>query len=81
MKKTRFVVILLLATISYFGCTTKIKNGRTETYKVWGNCSMCKKTIEQAANIKNEVLAEWDKDTKIITLSYETALQRMLKPF
>lgn len=49
----------------------QIKNAKTETVKVYGNCSMCKETIEKAINQKNVVAADWNKDTKLLTLTYD----------
>ena len=30
--------------VSFAGCAAPIKNAKTETFKVAGNCDMCKKT-------------------------------------
>lgn len=39
-------------------------NSQTAQFKVWGNCGMCKKTIEKAATkVKGVETAEWDMDT------------------
>ncbi len=46
------------------------KNDTTITFKVWGNCDMCKHTIETALDVKGVKLAEWDKNTKIISVTY-----------
>ena len=34
---------------------------------------MCKETIETAAHKKGEAKAEWDKDTKIVSLTFDSA--------
>jgi len=44
---------------------------KTETFKVWGNCDMCKKTIETAAKIKGVSKANWDGDKQLVTVSYD----------
>ena len=44
----------------------------SSTIKVAGNCGMCKKTIEKAANIKGIVIVDWNKDTKMATLTYDS---------
>lgn len=49
----------------------QIKNAKTETVKVNGNCGMCKSRIERAGNIKDVAIVEWDKETKIATLTYD----------
>ncbi|MEC5165530.1 copper chaperone CopZ [Flavobacterium sp. PL11] len=63
------LAITMLLTFS-FG-NAQIKNIKTETVKIYGNCGMCKSTIEKAANIKNVAAVDWNKDTKMATLSYD----------
>jgi copper chaperone CopZ len=43
---------------------------KTETIRVWGNCDLCKTRIEKAAKINGVSKAEWNMDTKILTLVY-----------
>jgi mercuric ion binding protein len=43
---------------------------KTETIRVWGNCGMCKKTIEKAAFSKNASYANWNEDTKTLVVKY-----------
>ncbi|MCF8370514.1 MAG: cation transporter [Bacteroidales bacterium] len=44
---------------------------KTDTVKVWGNCEMCKKTIEKAANsVEGVSKAKWSVKKKILTVSY-----------
>ena len=42
----------------------------TDTLTVSGNCSMCKKRIEEAAYVKGVKAAEWNKSTKVLTVVY-----------
>ncbi|MDW8220171.1 MAG: heavy-metal-associated domain-containing protein [Bacteroidota bacterium] len=47
---------------------------RKETIKVWGNCNMCKKTIEAALKgVDGVSSASWDKKTKILTVVFDDA--------
>lgn len=46
--------------------TTKVK------FKVFGNCEMCKKTIETALDVKGVKSANWNTETKIIEISYQS---------
>ncbi len=55
----------------FTSCEAQIKNPKTETVKVYGNCEMCKKTIEKAANEKGIVKADWNVDTDMLTLTYD----------
>ncbi len=60
---------MLLSTTQSF---TQIKNSKTETVKIYGNCGMCKATIEKAGNIKNVALVDWDKEAKMATITYNS---------
>lgn len=71
-------VALLSATASQ----AQINNAKTETVKVYGNCGMCETTIEKAANKKKLSKADWNKDTKMATITYDskkTGLDAVLK--
>ncbi len=46
---------------------------KTSVFKVWGNCGMCKKTIEGAAKTSGATFAEWDTDSKMLTVKYAAA--------
>jgi outer membrane receptor for ferrienterochelin and colicin/copper chaperone CopZ len=41
------------------------------TFKVFGNCEMCKNRIEKAAKGKGVFSVAWDVDTKILSLDYD----------
>lgn len=66
------ITILAAVLITATSCTAQIKNSKTETVKVWGNCEMCKATIEKAANKKGEAKAVWNDETKQATITYNT---------
>ncbi len=45
------------------------------TFAVSGNCDMCKSRIEKtASNIEGIRLAEWDKESKMLKIEYDTTL-------
>ncbi len=46
---------------------------KTETIKVWGNCGMCKNNIEKAAKVGGAATANWNNDTKILNVSYNSS--------
>ena len=72
-------VMMLLVSLIY---TAQIKNAKTETVKISGNCDMCKSTIEKTGNVKNVAKVNWDKETKLATLTYDaskTDQQEILK--
>ena len=44
------------------------------TFQVWGNCGMCKKTIEKAAkSVKGVKKADWNVDTHQFSVTFKTA--------
>lgn len=52
--------------------TSKDTKIRTEKIEVAGTCSMCKKRIEKAAYIHGVKRVEWNKDTKMLEVTYNT---------
>ena len=72
MKYIFFCTMIFIAAMSFSSCTTKTANAKTEQIKVWGNCSMCEKTIEGALTLDGIVSAEWDKSTDILTVLYDS---------
>ena len=46
---------------------------KTETFKVWGNCDMCKARIEKAVKADGATSADWNKKTKILTVTFDPA--------
>lgn len=69
IKNTLMAIILLLSvTIT----SAQIKNSKTENVKIYGNCGMCKSKIETAGNLKKVAKVEWNKDSKIATLTYDS---------
>lgn len=53
--------------------STEVANGvATSTFKVWGNCDMCKETIEGAVKVDGVSKADWSSESKMIAVSYDT---------
>jgi copper chaperone CopZ len=51
---------------------TKIVNGKGEsTFTVWGNCEMCKETIENSLKVEGVESANWDVDKKLINVKFD----------
>lgn len=72
------MTLLLSVTLA----SAQIKNKTTQTVKINGNCSMCKKTIETAANINKEAKVNWNETTQMATITYDakkTNLDAILK--
>jgi periplasmic mercuric ion binding protein len=76
MKTVKFLIAALLimavGTISY-GQTTAQKSGgpKTESFKVWGKCGMCKDRIEKTAKAEGATSASWDSKTDLLTVTYD----------
>ncbi|WP_300488330.1 DUF3347 domain-containing protein [Flavobacterium sp.] len=71
MKTIQNIFLALVTTFFFTGCDAQIKNPKTETVKVYGNCGMCKRTIEKAANERGIVKANWDIDSDMLTVTYD----------
>lgn len=52
--------------------SAQLDNSKTETVKIYGNCGMCKSTIEKAGNDKKTASVEWNKESKLTTLTYDS---------
>ena len=70
MKSIKLLMAMALM-LSISTCFAEIKNAKEETVHIYGNCSICKSTIESAANVKDVVQVEWNKDTKMAVLTYD----------
>ena len=68
-KSILFLVVTMLGTLGSLAQT----KWQTDTIHVAGNCSMCKKRIEEAAYIKGVKSADWNKTTKTLTVVYSPA--------
>jgi periplasmic mercuric ion binding protein len=79
MKTIKFFIVAVLAmilSIQIFAQkeqSSLTTSSKTESIKVWGNCNLCKTKIEKAAKISGVSKAEWNKDTKLLTVVYNTA--------
>jgi mercuric ion binding protein len=79
MKKLKFIVTALLAVV--LGATSfaqmhdhsSMYTTKTETFKVGGKCSQCKARIEKAALIVGVSKADWNVETKVLTIIYDPA--------
>ncbi|MBK0369950.1 DUF3347 domain-containing protein [Flavobacterium agrisoli] len=74
MKSVLQTAFALSLFFSLAACDAKIKNAKTETAKIYGNCEMCEKTIEKAGNVDQVAAVDWDKETKIATITFDSTL-------
>jgi len=73
MNLTSKLSITLSLILTTFFCNGQIKNATTESVKIYGNCGMCETTIETTGNIKHVAMVDWNKDTKMATIIYDTS--------
>lgn len=83
MKIFKYIVPLIIVCITV-SCNTKTHaddtkvvtttvNGiTTSVFKVWGNCDMCKETIENSLKINGVVSSDWNTESKMITVSFDS---------
>lgn len=64
--------IFSIAALSLVFSAIAIAQDKTETFKVSGNCGMCKTKIEKAAKDAGAKEASWDADTKLLTVFYKS---------
>lgn len=65
-------LMAIFALLSFTSCNAQIKNLKTETVKIYGNCGMCESTIESKGNLKKVADVDWNQDTKMATLKYDS---------
>jgi copper chaperone CopZ len=79
MKAMNLILILVLVTGMGLSASaqkqTPVAAGqkavKTESFKVYGNCSLCKERIEKAVKEEGAITASWDTDTKILDVTYD----------
>ncbi|ALL07376.1 ATPase [Pedobacter sp. PACM 27299] len=68
MKSLRFAMVVGL---TFLGGAV-FAQSKTESIKVLGNCSMCKKTIETSLKVSGVTAANWNTETKMLKVSYDS---------
>jgi len=67
LMKIMIAISVLLSTTS----NAQIKNAKTESVKIYGNCGMCETKIEKAGNIKKIANVDWNQETQMAILTYD----------
>jgi periplasmic mercuric ion binding protein len=73
MKTLKIIIIAILAIVITSTVYSQTATTKTEILKVSGNCDMCKARIEKAAKIDGVTKAEWNKETKILAVTFDPA--------
>jgi len=67
-----FFYIICISILALFSCKTTSAPEKTATFKVWGNCEMCKKTIEGSCAIDGVREKDWNIESKLMTVKFDT---------
>ena len=66
MNNLKIFFSFLLMTVA----TISFAQTKTESFNVSGECGMCKKTIEKAAKSAGASFAEWNTESKLLTVKF-----------
>ncbi len=72
MKLIKKILMLCTFSLIIASCSAQVKNATTATVKINGNCGMCESIIEKTGNIKKVVKIDWDSETKMAVISYDS---------
>lgn len=72
MKSLSKILVVITVLLSSINTYAQINNAKTETVNIYGECDMCKTTIEKAGNSKNVAKVEWDVETKKAIINYDS---------
>ncbi|GIV27198.1 MAG: hypothetical protein KatS3mg027_1012 [Bacteroidia bacterium] len=78
MKKFIFLSILSVLLV-LFSCKSNVVETQVH---VWGVCDLSKSKIDSAAKLEGVVKADWDKETRLLTLEFDStkvSLDNILK--
>lgn len=79
------IIVIAFTIINFASCSNKTESETTKSltefkdglatskFKVWGNCEMCKETIEASLKTDGVFKADWNTETKIISVNYDTS--------
>lgn len=72
--KTKLKIFMILPFVASLTVSkAQIRNAKTVTIKIYGNCEICKSTIEKAAFHKKHSAAVWNPDTQMAILTFNSA--------
>lgn len=72
-KRIYIIIVSIIVSLFTFSLSAAPLHNDTTTFKVYGNCEMCKKRIEKAL-LKNQNIksVNWDVESKILTVVYNS---------
>jgi len=78
----KFIILVLITIVTITNGSAQSRNLKTTEVKVYGNCGMCKKTIEKAGNIKGTSKTVWNPETAMASITFDsvkTSVDAILK--
>lgn len=67
------IFVMMLSAMFLLGLQQVHAENKNEKFKVSGNCGMCEKRVEKAAlSVAGVTKADWNKDTKEMTITFDT---------
>jgi copper chaperone CopZ len=72
MKTFMLVLAFALIQLSVFAQSEDAVKTETVEFKVFGNCGMCKSRIEKALNVEGVESVNWDKETKMASVVFNS---------
>lgn len=71
MKLLKYLMTAIIM-LSLTAVNAQIKNAKTASVKIYGNCDACKNYIEKAGNIKKIARVEWNQAVNMAMLTYNS---------
>lgn len=83
MKTIKFILTSLFVLFLAFNATAQTHDHskmstdqpatKSETFKVWGQCDMCKARIEKTVKVEGVSTALWDEKSQLLTVTIDPA--------
>lgn len=74
MNSLRFMLIAVFAIVTSPLFAQQSAPANTDTIKVNGECGMCKNRIQKALKLEGIASANWNTETKLLTVTYISAI-------
>jgi len=70
--RTMNLLLAIACSVLLSSCAAQMKNKRTVSLRIDGDCPICEKRIAEAGNVQGEAQVNWDPDTKQATVGFDT---------
>lgn len=72
MKNLMIILVFALVQMAGIAQSDSAVKSETVEFKVFGNCGMCKSRIEKALNVEGVESVNWDKETKMASVVFNS---------